>query len=368
MNNLLGKGYDRPFLIIVAVLVIFGFLSFFSASMGITASEGESLYTHVLRQIILGFGFGGLAFLFGINISFKYWRHFALYIFIGSSLLTLLVFEPHIGFAHGGAQRWINLGFFFLQPSELLKFGLIVYLASWMAARKEAIRSMQYGLIPFLVIASIVGGLLIAQPDVGTLGVMALTSLIMFYISGGKMLHVTFIILLGIGLVATLIAIEPYRLSRFTVFLDPTEDIRGDGYQLHQSLIAIGSGGIFGRGFGESRQKFSYLPESTSDSIFSVVAEEWGFAGALFLISIFLAFLWRGLKIAKYAPNVFGRLLASGIVIMIVVQAYLHIAALSGLIPLTGLPLVFISKGGSSLAISLFLIGVVLNVSKSSRI
>ncbi|MBI5742311.1 MAG: putative lipid II flippase FtsW [Candidatus Niyogibacteria bacterium] len=364
---MLGRGYDKSFLVVVAILIVFGFLSFFSASMGITASEGEGFYTHILRQIVLGFGLGGILFVIGARTPYKFWRKWALPIFVGSAILTALVFVPQLGFEHGGARRWLNFGFFFFQPAELLKFGIVAYLASWMAARREEIRSVQYGLLPFLVIAGIAGALLIKQPDVGTLGVIAFTALAMFYVGGSRKAHVAFVVFLGLALLAALIAIEPYRMSRFTVFLNPTEDVRGAGYQLQQSKIAIGSGGVFGRGFGKSIQKFEYLPEPTSDSIFSVVAEEWGFVGAAFLIILFLAFLWRGLRIAKNAPDVFGRLFASGIVIMVVVQAYLHIAALSGLIPLTGLPLVFVSKGGSSLAISLFLIGIVLNVSKHSK-
>lgn len=365
---MLGRGYDKSFFLIAATLTICGFFSFLSASMGITANDGEGGVAHIFRQILLGFGLGSILFFIGIRVPYKFWRKAALPIFLLSIAAMALVFVPGIGFEHGGAQRWLNFGFLFFQPSELLKFGIIVYLASWMAARREEIRSFEYGLLPFLFIAGAAGILLILQPDIGTLGVIAITALAMFIIGGSRAAHIVLIIVLGLTLLTGLIIAQPYRLSRFTVFLNPTEDIRGEGYQLHQSLIAIGSGSVFGRGFGKSIQKFDFLPESTSDSIFAVIAEEWGFVGVVFFIALFLLFLWRGLQIAKGSMDVFGRLLASGIVIMIVVQAYLHIGALSGLIPLTGLPLVFASKGGSSLAISLFLVGVVLNVSKNARL
>jgi cell division protein FtsW len=363
---MLGKRYDRPFLIIVATLVIFGFLSLFSASMGITAKDGNDFYGHIFRQVSLGLGFGGMLFFVGVRTPYKFWRRIALPIFIFGLIITALVFEPHVGFEHGGARRWLNFGFLFFQPSEFLKFGVIVYLASWIATRREDIRSVYYGLVPFLLIVGLAGGLLIAQPDIGTLGVVAFTALFMYIVGGAPRWHIATVILLGISLVTMLIILEPYRMERFTVFLNPGSDLRDTGYQLHQSVIAIGSGGIFGRGFGQSVQKFEYLPEPTTDSIFSVVAEEWGFVGAVALVILFLVFLWRGLRIAKEAPDVFGRLMAYGIVILIVVQAFAHIGALSGMIPLTGLPLIFVSKGGSSLAISLFQIGVMLNISKQS--
>ncbi|MEK7646926.1 MAG: putative lipid II flippase FtsW [Patescibacteria group bacterium] len=360
----IDKGADRIFLGVVFFLVLFGFLALASASLGAAVREGESFYSYLYRQIIFGFGVGGILFWIGIRTHYKFWQKISFPLFLAGIVLLLLVYVPQLGFAHGGAKRWLNFGFFFFQPSEFMKLVFIAYLASWMSARKEQIKSMKFGLLPFIVMAGLVGVLLVLEPDVGTFGVIAITSMFLFFIGGAKKSHIMILIAAGLILLSVLVALEPYRLTRFLVFINPEYDLSGAGYQLHQSLIAIGSGGFFGRGFGKSLQKFDYLPESTGDSIFAVIAEEFGFFGVLAIVGAFMFFLWRGLHIARHAPDNFGRLLASGIVILIVVQALIHMGALIGLLPLTGLPLVFISQGGSSLALSLLAAGIVLNISK----
>ena len=361
------KTYDKPFLIIFAALVLFGFLALASASLGQAAKEGVSFYDYLSRQIIIGLGFGGILFYLGLRLPYKLWRRLALVVFLAGLGLMFLVYVPNFGFSHGGARRWLNFGYFFFQPVEFLKFGFIVYLSSWIASRKEELASFEFGLAPFFVFLGIIGILLLLQPDMGSFGVIGFTALALFFIGGAKKSHLAIIIILGLLAVALLVAIEPYRASRFMTFINPNNDLKGSGWQLHQSLIAIGSGSILGKGLGRGIQKFDYLPEAAGDSIFAVIAEEFGFLGVFFLIAAFLFFFWRGLFIAKNAPNVFGRLLAAGFVIIMALQSFIHMGGLTGLMPLTGLPLVFISQGGSSLAVSFLMAGVILNISKYNK-
>lgn len=361
------KEYDKPFFAISSALVLFGLFALASASLGLAREGGTSMYQSLSRQILLGIGVGGILFFIGLKMPYKLWRKLALPIFLFSIGLMLLVYEKHIGFSYAGAQRWLNLGYFFFQPAELLKFGFLVYIASWIASRREDVSSFKFGFLPFLIIIGFVGVLLIIQPDIGTLGVITITASLLFYIGGGKVSQLGFMIVLGFILLSLLVVVAPYRIDRVQVFLNPTADLTGSGYQLHQSLIAVGSGGIFGNGFGMSIQKFEYLPEAMGDSIFAVIAEEFGFVGSLLLILAFLFFLQRGLKIARGSPDIFGRLLGSGFVILIVIQSFINIGALIGLLPLTGLPLIFISQGGSSLAIALLEVGVILNISKYAK-
>ncbi|MFH1956159.1 MAG: putative lipid II flippase FtsW [Patescibacteria group bacterium] len=361
-----NKKYDKVFVFTVALLLLTGLFVFFSASMGLLNREGASFSNILFKQILFGIVQGLILLIITSKIHYKKWKKISLPLFLFSFLLTVLVFEPHLGFGHGGAKRWLDFGFFTFQPSELLKYAFIIYLASWLISRKEDIKSFRFGLLPFLVVSAFVGIVLILQPDIGTLGVIALTSAAMFFMAGGKPAQLAIIIFLGISLVVALAFIKPHAMSRMTVFLNPSADLQGIGYQSHQSLIAIGSGGLFGRGFGMSIQKFNYLPEPVGDSIFAVFAEEFGFVGSLFLISLFLFFLFRGSRIVMQTKDPFARLLGSGIVILIVLQSFINIGAILGILPLTGLPLIFISQGGSALAMALAGIGILLNISKNT--
>ncbi|NOY35603.1 MAG: cell division protein FtsW, partial [bacterium] len=320
----------------------------------------------ILKQIGVGIGLGLIFLFLAYKIHYTKWKKFAVPIFIFSFLLTALVFVPMVGFEHGGAKRWLVFGPVSFQPSEFLKFGFILYLASWISSRKKEINSFKFGFIPFLIITGFVGVLLVLEPDLGTLGVIAITSLAMFFVGGGKFSQVAIAVFLGMALLGGLVLIKPHAMSRVMVFMDPSYDPQGIGYQLRQSMIAIGSGGISGRGFGMSVQKFNYLPEPIGDSVFAVFAEEFGFAGSLFLIGLFLLFLYRGLFIASRAPDSFSGLFAFGIVILIVTQSFINIGSMIGILPLTGLPLIFVSQGGSALVVTLAEIGILLNISKYS--
>ena len=352
---------------IIISLLLVGFFVLASASVGITASMGLSPYYFILRQLVVGGLVGFILFFIAYRISYKRWRSWALPIFIASALLTAAVLVPGVGLSAGGASRWLSLGTFSFQPSEFLKFGFILYLAAWFSSGKRKISSVSGGLVPFLFIIGVPSALLILQPDIGTLGVIAFSGLFLFLIGGGKFSHLIILIVIGLLVLAALIYVVPggeYRRDRIDVFLNPDHNPQGEGYQVRQALIAIGSGGIFGRGFGMSRQKFQYLPEPMGDSIFAVAAEEFGFIGSAVIIALFAAFAWRGFRASRFSPDAFGKLLGSGIVVLVVVQSMINIAALSGLAPLTGIPLNFISHGGSALAMTLFEMGVLLNISR----
>ncbi len=358
---------DKIFLGLVITLCSIGAFMFVSASLGLLV-KNETIFYGVLRsQLFLGLGVGLLAMYITSRIPYKFWRKYSMYFFIGSILLTLAVFIPHLGFSHGGARRWISLGFVSFQPVELLKIAFIIYFASWLSWTKNKISDIKWSVLPMVVMISLIAFVLIKQPDHKSLILIVMTALSMLFISGIKWKYI-----LGMGaiLCATLLILAfftPYLKDRVKTFVDPSRDPHGASWQLDQSLIAIGSGGVLGRGFGQSVQKFNYLPEPQGDSIFAVVGEEFGFVGSTILILLFVAFAMRGLKIAGRAPDSFGRLLVAGIVILLTAQSFLNIASITGLFPLTGVPLVFISHGGTSLLFSMAAIGIVLNVSKFQK-
>ncbi|MEX0917016.1 MAG: putative lipid II flippase FtsW [Candidatus Paceibacterota bacterium] len=359
---------DRPFLIAVIVLLVVGFFIFASASFSLLAREGARFSSVAFSQLVFGIFGGSIALIILSNINYKIWRKHAFYIFIGSVLLTLLVFVPGIGLEYNGATRWLSVGPFTFQPAEFLKLGFVMYFASWLVTNRDRLtKSMTTGVISIVAFVGVVGAILLAQPDTDTFLVIAAAAIAMFIAAGGRWRDLgilSIILLIGIAVIAFS---RPYIQERIATFLDPSLDPQGSSYQIQQSLIAIGSGEIFGRGFGQSVQKFNYLPEPIGDSIFSVAAEEFGFVGAVFLVGLFLFFAIRGLRIATRAPDYFSGLLVVGIVILITSQAFVNIGSMLGLIPITGLPLPFVSHGGSALFLTLASVGVVLNISKYMR-
>jgi cell division protein FtsW len=289
-------------------------------------------------------------------------------LFIVSIIFLILVFVPGVGSRIYGASRWIQLGPFSFQPSEMAKLSIIIYLAAWLEGRGlNRIKDMFEGFLPFLGIMGLIGFLVMKQPDTGTLGIIVISSFAIFFVSGASMRHIISFGGIGAVLLWILIKIEPYRLDRITSFLDPSADPQGIGYQINQALLAIGSGGLFGVGLGHSRQKFNYLPEPVGDSIFAITGEELGLIGTVFLVILFVLLAMRGIKIAKNSPDMFGRLLATGIITWIVFQAFINISANVALVPLTGVPLPFISYGGTSLVFLMAAIGILLNISRQSN-
>lgn len=358
---------DRGLLGIVIFLVLGGFLIFSSASLGLLARGGAQFSNVALNQFLFGIVGGSIALFIMSSIHYRWWRQYAFYIFLATLFGTLLVFVPGLGFEHGGAQRWISIGGFSLQPAEFLKIGFVIYIATWLSGMKKNITTFKLGTLPFVGIVGVVGIVMLLQPDTDTFMVMGAAAVAMFITAGGKLRDVGLMVLTGILLLAVLAFTRPYIMERFTSFLDPESDPLGSGYQIKQSLIAIGSGGAFGRGFGQSIQKFEYLPEPIGDSIFAVYSEEFGFFGSMILVLLFAFFTFRGYRIATHAPDLFGMLLVVGFVTLIVAQAYLNIAAMLALAPISGLPLPFISHGGTALLTMLAAIGIVLNVSKYQK-
>lgn len=355
---------DKFFLTIVFILIALGLAMFISASLGILNRSENTFYSVLVSQLVLGIGFGFAGMYLGYKIDYKFWRKYSFYIFLGSIILTALVFVPSLGYTHLGATRWLKFGNFSFQPAEFLKFGFVIYFAAWLSWVKNKISDFKFGILPFGIMLSIIAFVLFRQPDTKSFILIAITGLSMLFLSGMPMKWVA---LLGIGsalALSILVMFTPYLQERIKTFINPSADSQGASYQIQQSFIAIGSGGIFGRGYGQSIQKFSYLPEPQGDSIFAVIGEELGLIGSAAVILLYLFFLLRGLKIANNSPDSFSRLLVSGIVILITAQSFMNIASITGVFPLTGVPLPFMSHGGTSLMISLAAMGVIFQISK----
>ncbi len=355
--------FDTYFLGVVLTISSFGILMFVSAALGIFARDKSIFYGILFNQIVLGF-LGGLLLLWiMMHIPYPFWRRHAFVIFLITVILTLLVFVPQLGLKHGGARRWISVGPISFQPAEFLKFGFIIYLSTWLAWVRKKGEEVKYKIIPLVVMLLVVGGALLKQPDTKSLVLVVVASAAMLFVSGVSWKRIGIILGTGAIALAALAFFRPYVMERIQTFMNPDLDPQGASYQLRQSLIAVGSGGIAGRGLGQSVQKFSYLPEPQGDSIFAVIAEEFGFVGSTIVVILYIFLAIRGYKIAANAPDSFGRYLVTGLVTLIVAQSFLNIASLVGLFPLTGVPLVFISHGGTSLAIALASVGIILNVS-----
>lgn len=364
MRNTKPKSVDTLLFSFIILMVAGGFLIFSSASLGLMAREGATFASVAFSQFVFGVLGGGVALLIMSNVHYRHWRRYAFYIFLATLLLTLAVFIPGLGMTHAGATRWIDLGFTTIQPSEFLKIGFIIYLATWLSGVHDKLSQWKYGIIPFGAFVGIIGAVMLAQPDTDTFLIMAFAGAAMYLAAGAPWRDLAIMLLAGILLLAAIAYFRPYVMDRFTTFLDPYADPLGSGYQIQQSLIAIGSGGITGRGYGQSIQKFQYLPEPIGDSIFAVYAEEFGFLGAITLICGLIFLTLRGYRIATQAQDMFGTLLVVGFMTVIIAQAFLNIAAMLAIAPLSGLPLPFISHGGTALIALLASLGIVLNVSK----
>ncbi|MEI8061758.1 MAG: putative peptidoglycan glycosyltransferase FtsW [bacterium] len=364
------KKADRPFLIIVLVLVIFGVFIFLSASSGLLANtdKGEVKYYSVMfNQLVFGLGAGVVACLAMSVVHFSWWRKLSFWIFLFSFLAMLAVFIPGLGFYHGGARRWVSIGSFTFQPAEFYKLGFVMYLATLLTATKNKVNTFKYGTLPFLVMLGISAGLILMQPDTDTFIVVAVAGTAMFISAGGRWKHVMLIGLAGVVGLICLVFMRPYLMQRVKTFIDPSKDPRGSSYQIEQSLIAIGSGGVFGRGFGQSVQKFNFLPEPIGDSIFAVASEEFGFVGSLAIIMLYLMFTFQGFRVAIRSTETYGSILAIGIIVLISLQSFLNIAAMLAIIPLSGTPLLFISHGGTALFFALASVGIVINISRFQK-
>lgn len=358
---------DYILFIIIIILIIYGLMMITSGGIVISLEKFKDPYYFFKKQIV-NLLIGILLAYIAYKIPYRSWRRLALPLFVINLIFLGLVLAPSIGHGPGATKRWIDIGSISFQPSEFLKLSLIIYLAAiWSSKSRatEAVRN-ENEFLPFLTVMIIAGGLIIAEPDVGTFSITAAIATVMFFLSGAKMRYILFILLGGAGAFFTLIKTASYRTNRWISFLHPELDPQGIGYQINQALMAMGAGGLFGLGLGQSRQKYNFLPEPVTDSITAIIGEELGYIGLMTLIFLFFLFVWRGLIIYKKAPDAFGQLLASGIAALILVQTMIHFGAVSGFLPLTGVPLPFISYGGSALITNLIACGILLNISKNT--
>ncbi len=363
MQPLNKRPIDRFFLLSVSTLTIVGFIVFLSASLGLLAQDGVSFSTVALKQGI-SLVIGIVAFIIFSKIKYQYIRKLAFFVLIGAICVNLLLFIPGLALYHGGASRWLNFGLFSFQPSEFLKIAFIIYIAAWAHFAKDKIEKLKFGLMPYVFIMAILSALLLAQSDTDTLVIIGFTGIIMLIIAGLSLRHILIAGVLMAAVVAGVIWFRPYALERVQTFLNSGSDTQGAGYQVNQSLIAIGSGQLSGRGFGQSVQKFGYLPEPIGDSIFAVGAEEFGFVGSIVLLGLYIMLAVSSFRVGTRSPDTFGALVAIGIAVLIIIESFMNMAAMLGIIPLSGLPLLFVSHGGTALIIVLAACGIVANVSK----
>ncbi|NDI33666.1 stage V sporulation protein E [Chengkuizengella sediminis] len=353
-------------LIIVSTLLLLGIglIMVYSASAVLAFHNfGDSLF-YLKRQFIFAV-LGIIALFVTMNIDYWSWKKFAKVILISGFIMLILVLI--IGDVRGGAKSWLGVGSLGIQPSEFMKLAIVLFLAKFLAERQTEITSFFKGLMPPLLLVGTSFAMIMLQPDLGTGAVLVGASIIVIYVAGAKISHLVSLAMIGVVGLVGLIITAPYRLKRITGFLNPWEDPLGSGYQIIQSLYAIGPGGLVGLGLGRSRQKYNYLPEPQTDFIFSIISEELGFIGGSVVLLLFLILIWRGFRVAITAPDSFGSLLAVGIIGIIGVQVMINIGVVIGMFPVTGITLPLISAGGSSLTLLLTAIGILLNISRYSR-
>lgn len=346
--------------ITIILLTVFGILMVYNAS-SVSAFRDFGDKYYYLKEQLKWFGIGLLSLGFLSFFDYRKLYFFSPFMLFISIILLAMVFIPGLGVKAYGASRWLNFHFLSLQPSELAKISLVIYLSAWFSGKEKG------RLWAFLLLSVFLLALIFLQPDMGTAVVLGTTAIFLYFLSGAPLWHLFSLLPVAVASGLVLIRLSPYRFARLTSFLNPSDDPLGISYHLRQILIALGSGGLWGLGLGQSRQKYAYLPESTTDSIFAIIGEELGFIGATALIIFFLFCLWRGFKIAQNAPDRFGKLLAAGITSWLGIQFFINLAAMVVLIPLTGVPLPFISYGGSSLVVALSGVGILLNISRQRR-
>lgn len=347
----------------VSFLIVCGLVIIASAGIARSMLVYDEPYYFFTHQLVFGFLPGIVVWFAFQGIDYHKWKKLALPLILLSIILLAIVLFPGIGISLKGAQRWINLGGMSFQPTELCKLSLIIYLSAWLSSHQGNNESLK-GFVGFVFILGVIGSLIMMQPDMGTMGIITIIACSIYFLSGARLFYFFALGVLGMIALWILILIAPYRMERITVFLNPTSDTQDKSYQINQALIAIGSGGVTGLGLGHGRQKFHYLPEPVGDSVFAIVGEETGLVGTSFLVTLFLILAWRGFVISSRAPDCFGRLLAVGITTWFVFQALINISAISGIIPLTGIPLPFISYGGSALVFAMAGTGILANISK----
>ncbi len=355
---------DYVFLTLLVTLIIVGLFIFFSASL---QSLGQAKWNSLMvRQIGYSLGIGGTLLFAFSRFQYKALAPWGLGLLIAAFGVSSLVFIPGLGMTHGGGQRWLDLGVINVQPGEFLKFASVVFFAVWFAKWKRKLEDWKFSVLPLVIVVGSIGLLLFLQKDIGTLVIIASTVFFMFLVSNASRKHVLLVLLCGFCFAGAAAVFIPHVKQRVMTFIS-LDDPQGAGWQVRQSLIAVGSGGVVGKGYLQSVQRFNYLPEAHGDSIFAVVSEEFGFIGSSLLIILYVLFALRAFKIANKAPDDFSMLLATGFTSMIIVQSFLNIGSVINLIPFTGEPLVFISQGGTALVIAMSASGIILNISRYQK-
>lgn len=355
---------DRPLAVLIAVFVVGGSMIFASAAFGLLARGATNMTSVVFNHLVLGIGAGLVALVVGAMVDYKMWRRYAPYLYALAVIATAAVFIPHVGAMHLGGRRWIAIAGVSFQPSEALKLASIILAAAYFSAIKSKVSTLTYGFGGLFAILALPILMLVAQPDIGTLGIICIAVGAVFVAAGASWRDIAAVLCLGILMIGVLAIAKPYIRERVVTFFDPSQGQQDQAYQIKQSLIAIGSGGFMGRGFGQGIQKFTYLPEPMGDSIFAVAGEELGFIGTVLIVLLFAGFALRGYSVATHAPDMFGALLAIGISTYLASEAFINIAAMLGVAPLTGIPLTFVSQGGSAMLLSLASAGILLNISR----
>lgn len=350
---------------LIFIIVFFGLIMLSSASSVLSFQQKGYTYYFFWHQVLRGLVPGLILFFILAKIDYHRWEKFTVWFFILSIILLVLVFIPGLGASYGKAKSWLNFAGLSLQPTEIVKLLLIVSLAGWFSYRgKERNADFWNGLIPFALLLGLVSLLIVKQPDLGTLLVIITIAFVIYFTAGARLVHILGLMAVGLGSFGLLLTQMPTKVARLMTFLHPELDPQGVGYHINQAFLAIGSGGFFGLGFGQSRQKFAYLPEVMGDSIFAIIAEELGFIFTVALVIVFLLLAWRGFRLAQQVNDDYAKLLVIGIISWFTFQAFFNIAAMIGLMPLTGIPLPFISYGGTALATSLAAAGILVNISK----
>ncbi|MGB6984737.1 MAG: putative lipid II flippase FtsW [Candidatus Aquilonibacter sp.] len=363
----IAKPPDTLLFFSIASLVAIGLVMIFSASSAVALVEHHDVAYYAKRQIvwlIVGLAIAYLAY----RIDYYQLKRWAPYLLILSILSLLAVLVPHVGFAVNGARRWIGASSISFQPSEFAKLGLVIYLAAMLATRGERIVSLVRGLFPLCIPVVIMAVLVLKEPDMGTASLIVMIAFAMFFAAGARITHLFAILLATTPAVIVEVLASPYKRERVFAFLNPWKDPQNAGFHIVQSLLALGSGGIFGLGLGDSRAKFFYMPEEYTDFIFSILGEELGLIGALAVVILFIVFGYRAIKIAIAAPDRFGFFLVIGCVSIVVIQAFVNIGVVTSSWPVTGVPLPFISFGGSSLIVNLVAVALIANVGRGQRV
>ncbi len=373
------KHFNYALFFLIAFMVGFSFLFLACLSaIGSLETYGNT-YHYLLRQVIRGLIPAVIAAVIGYKIPLHLLKKWAPWLVLFNIIAALAIFVPGLGNTAKGATRWLSIAGVGLQPSEFLKITSILYVSAWIASKlsevnasdwksitKRSYHNIIYIFVPFIIFLGMIFVVLFLQSDASTMGIISLTLLALYFSAKTPLWHTILIVVSGVSLLLLLVRFEPYRLDRWLVFLHPDADPLGKGFHLRQMLISLGSGGPFGKGLGMSTQKFGFLPEAMTDSIFAIMGEELGIIGCGLIIAGFLLFFWLGLQIAKNSSDKFAKLTAFGIVFWISLQALINMASVAGIFPLSGIPLPFFSYGGSHLLVELFSVGLLLNISKNT--